>query len=206
MNVEEFVASLLPEPPCRVLEIGCGAGELAHAIAERGYSITAIDPEAPAGTIFRRTSLEDFDEPEPFDVVVASRSLHHVHDLDAGLKKIHTLLSESGLLILNEFAWELMDDRTVRWYLSHVQQPPPEHESLLPGKFPDAWFTEHEGLHESATLREALVDHFREEVFEWVPFIAENYLKRPDLIDQERDLIRAGEIAPLGFHYVGIRV
>jgi len=205
MNIEEFVVSHLPEPPCRVLEVGCGAGELAHAIAQRGYSITAIDPEVSAGTIFRRTSLEDFDEPGPFDVVLASRSLHHVHDLDAGLRKIHTLLRDSGLLILNEFAWEQMDDKSVRWYLSHVEPPGHEDDSLLPGKFPDAWFAEHQGLHESATIRGALVDLFRENAFEWVPFIAEYYLKRPDLIDQERDLIRSGEVAPLGFRYVGIR-
>ncbi|MDQ5815406.1 MAG: class I SAM-dependent methyltransferase [Actinomycetota bacterium] len=204
MNVEEFVAAHLPEPPCRVLEIGCGAGELAHAIAQRGYSIMAIDPEAPAGTIFRRTSLEDFEEPEPFDVVVASRSLHHVHDLDAGLRKIHTLLWEGGLLILNEFAWELMDDRTARWYLSHVQEPGPQDESLLPGNFPDAWFEGHEGLHDTASIREELESLFQTKIIEWVPFIAEYYLERPDLIPQERDLIRSGEIAPLGLRYVGL--
>jgi len=204
MNVEGFVAAQLPKPPCRVLEIGCGAGELAHAIAQRGYSIMAIDPEAPVGPIFRRTSLEDFEEPEPFDVVVASRSLHHVHDLDAGLRKIHTLLCEGGLLILNEFAWELMDDRTARWYLSHVQEPGPQDESLLPGNFPDAWFEGHEGLHDTASIREELESLFQTKIIEWVPFIAEYYLERPDLIPQERDLIRSGEIAPLGLRYVGL--
>ena len=206
MNVQEFVASHLPEPPCRVLEVGCGAGELAHAIARRGYSITAIDPEAPAGTIFQRTSLEDFDDPDRFDVVIASRSLHHVHDLEAGLKKIHTLLRESGLLILNEFAWEHMDDRTAGWYLSHVQDPSAQDESLLPENFPDAWFEGHEGLHDTASIREALESLFQAKVNERVPFLAEYYLERPDLIPQEQDLIRSDEIAPLGFRYVGVRV
>ena len=205
MNVEDFVASHLPEPPCRVLEIGCGAGELAQAIAQRGYSITAIDPEAPPGAVFRRVSLEGFDEPGPFDAVVASRSLHHVHDLDAGLKKIHTLLREGGLLILNEFAWELMDERTAHWYLSHVQEPSSQDESLLPENFPDAWFDGHAGLHDTDSIRQALENLFQVKVVEWAPFIAEYYLERPDLVHQERDLIRSDRIAPLGFRYVGTR-
>lgn len=76
---------------------------------------------------------------------------------------------------------------------------------MRPGKFLDAWIAEHEGLHDSMTMRRTLDDLFQLKVFEWIPYIAEDYLKRPDLINEERELIRSGDINPLGFRYVGIR-
>jgi SAM-dependent methyltransferase len=48
----------LPRPLARVLEVGCGRGELARKLAADGYEVLAIDPRAPEGPIFRRTTLE----------------------------------------------------------------------------------------------------------------------------------------------------
>ena len=52
-----------------------------------GYDILAIDL-APEGEIFERTTIEALEDPGLFEAVVASRSLHHVDDLDAALTKI----------------------------------------------------------------------------------------------------------------------
>jgi SAM-dependent methyltransferase len=130
-----------------VLEVGCGAGELAHALADSGYDIVAIDPEAPDGEIFRRRTIEEFDEPDPFDAVVASLSLHHVHDLGAALDKVVRLLR--GPLILNEFAWDRLEPMT------------PE------------WEEEHEGLHGYDSMRAELDARFEERFFEWRPYPAD---------------------------------
>ena len=80
-GVEEFVLGQIGDSPARVLEDGCGKGELARALARVGYSVTAIDPRAPEGPIFRSVGIEEFSDAEPFDHVVASLSLHHVEDL-----------------------------------------------------------------------------------------------------------------------------
>jgi SAM-dependent methyltransferase len=112
-----FVLAELPPQPARVLEIGCGAGELAIAVAAAGYDVLAIDPDAPMGPIFRQTTLEELDEPGAFDAVVASRSLHHIHDLDAAVERTQSLVRPGGRLILAEFAWERMDPDTADWYL-----------------------------------------------------------------------------------------
>src|SRR5688500_8052394 len=112
-----FVLGELPPPPARVLEIGCGAGELAVEVAEAGYEVLAIDPAAPAGPIFRQTTLEKLGDFGAFDAVVASRSLHHIQDLDAAVERMHGLLAPGGRLILVEFAWERMDSDTGDWYL-----------------------------------------------------------------------------------------
>ena len=190
-------------PPARLLEVGCGAGYLARELAERGYEVIAIDPDAPTGDIFQKTTLEEFHDPENFDVVVANRSLHHIPDLAHALNKIYALLGGAGVLILNEFAWDQMDERTADWYLSQVNEPGPEDESLLPGKFPDAWVAEHDGLHGARTIRAVVGALFEEQLWEWTPYLAEHYLKRPHLLDDERDLVRADRINPVGFHYVG---
>ena len=102
----DFVLSHLPAPPVDVLEVGCGPGELALALSHAGYSVTAIDPDAPDGPIFRRTKLEDFTDGS-FDAVVASVSLHHVEAVDAAFDKIVSLLRPGGRLIFEEFAKEL---------------------------------------------------------------------------------------------------
>jgi SAM-dependent methyltransferase len=47
VDVEEFVVLHLPQAPSRILEMGCGTGELALALAKRGHDLTAIDPGGP---------------------------------------------------------------------------------------------------------------------------------------------------------------
>src|ERR687894_2791494 len=90
-RVEEFVLGQIGNPPARVLEVGCGKGELALAMARAGHSVTAIDPRAPEGPIFRRTRIEEFTDPAQFDHVVASLALHHVEDLGMALGNIANL-------------------------------------------------------------------------------------------------------------------
>jgi 2-polyprenyl-3-methyl-5-hydroxy-6-metoxy-1,4-benzoquinol methylase len=95
-RVESFVLGQMGDPPARVLEVGCGEGELALALARVGHSVTAIDPRAPEGPIFRRVGIEEFTDPGRFDHVVASLSLHHVEDLGMALDNIADLLRAGG--------------------------------------------------------------------------------------------------------------
>jgi SAM-dependent methyltransferase len=147
MELTEFVLSQLPSAPARVLEVGCGKGDLARALVAAGHEVVAIDPEAPQGAIFRRTTIEAFDEAGPFDAVVASLSLHHVEDLGGVLDKLARLLR--GPLILNEFAWDRYEPMT------------PE------------WKEEHAALHGYAQMRPALDARFEERLFEWRPYPAD---------------------------------
>jgi SAM-dependent methyltransferase len=197
VDLASFVRSRLPPPPARVLEVGCGRGDLAAALAVAGYDVTAIDPEAPAGPIFRQVTLEELDDPGPFDAVVAARSLHHVHDLQQALEKIAAL---APLLVVEEFAWDRLDGPTADWWLAQrrVSADPKG-----PGSAAE-WEEEHRGLHGYAALRRELDRSFDEVFFEWQPYLY-RYLGGPVSEQLERALIEAGAIRALGFRYVGAR-
>jgi SAM-dependent methyltransferase len=201
MTVEEFVAAALPPVPARLLEVGCGAGDLARSLAARGYDVTAIDPHAPDGPLFQQVTLEAFEDAEPFDAVVANTSLHHIHDLTAALEKIRGLLRPGGVVILNEFGWDRMDERTARWAASRL--PPDEAEAVK--DFLNGWNAEHGELHTSVAMSQALDAAFIRRSFEWVPFLAEHEIERPALGAEELALIESDEINAVGFRYVGER-
>jgi SAM-dependent methyltransferase len=114
-----FVEHWLPGPPARVLEVGCGDGSLTRHLISAGFAATGIDPEAPDGDHLVRSTLEEFQAPEPFDAAVAVRSLHHVADLERAVAQLHSLLRPGGRLIMFEFAVEHVDDAASAWLASH---------------------------------------------------------------------------------------
>jgi ubiquinone/menaquinone biosynthesis C-methylase UbiE len=204
MSLTAFVAGHLSEPPSRVLEVGCGPGELALGLAALGYEVVAIDPNAPEGAIFRRMALEEFEADQPFEAVVASRSLHHIADLPGAVDRIAGLLTPGGTLVVNEHAWERMDEPTARWYLGHLVAHGKRQSTSLDA-FPTDWRQEHAALHSSAALRAEFDRRFDERHFSWEPYLY-GAIGEPSLEAEERRLIEAGELAAMGFRYVGARL
>jgi SAM-dependent methyltransferase len=197
-----FVTSQLPPTPVRVLEVGCGEGDLARALASRGYRVVAIDPQAPDGEIFERVSLEDFADPGPFDAVVASRALHHIPALHEALDKVADLLRAGGELIVHEHAWDRMNQSTARWYLRRRGAAGPDTPRSAQ-RFLADWEADHAGLHGYGELRAALDRRFRERWFTWTPYLY-GELGGVEAEREERALIEAGEIQATGFCYVGV--
>jgi len=200
LDFTEFTLSQLPTAPQRVLEIGCGEeGGVAPALARAGHDVLAIDPEAPEGRLYRQITLEELDDPGPFDAVVAGRVLHHVNPLGPALDKIVRL---APLLVVDEFAWNHMDEPTIDWYES-------QHRLLVaagrPPKGPPdmkQWHERHRDLHPYEMLRAELDARFDVELFEWRPYFY-LWLDGPASEELEAALIDAGAIRPIGFRYVG---
>jgi SAM-dependent methyltransferase len=188
----------MPTPRSRVLEVGCGRGQLAQALAAAGHRVVAIDPEAPEGAIFRRVTLEEFSDEESFDAVVASRSLHHIHDLGRGLDRIAELLRPAGMLVVNEHAFERLDEQTARWYVSHAKD---RHVPRSPRPFLQWWNDEHAGLHGYDSMRPELDRRFAERFFAWGSYLHEE-LEGVGSAEESR-LIETGDIQATGFRYVG---
>lgn len=94
--------------PRRILEIGCGEGELAERMQrELDADVIAIDQSPRMVELTRRRGVEtrvgraerlEFDE-ETFDCVVAAWMLYHVQELDRALAEITRVLLPGGRLV-----------------------------------------------------------------------------------------------------------
>lgn len=185
-----------------MLEVGCGhEGGVAPRLAANGYDVLAIDPEAPEGPLYRQIALEDLEDAGSFDAVVGGRVLHHVDPLGSALDKLAGL---APLLVLDEFAWNHMDEPTIDWYES-------QHRVLTAaGRTPEGppdlatWRARHAGLHTYETLRAEIDSRYDERHFEWRPYFY-RWLGGPSTESLETALIQAGAIRPIGFRYAGVR-
>ncbi len=202
---EEFLREQLPPPPARVLEVGSGRGELTTALAIAGHDVLGIDPVAPEGELFRRLTLDDLDGTERYDAVVAAFSLHHIRDLDVALGKIASLLERGGVLVVDEFAWDLLDEPTLDWLWGQRRalaaaggDPAPASREELRAE----WDADHLGLHGFDALRQALDEHFLEGTFVRTPFL-HRLLGGASSEVLEQALVDADAIRPLGFRYAG---
>jgi SAM-dependent methyltransferase len=193
MDVYRLIRQELPPPPGRVLEVGCGNGELARALAGDGFEVVAVDPKAPDGEIFRRATIEELGDEGLFDGAVASLSLHHVHDLSVAIARVHASLRPGAPFVVREFAWDLVDEPTARW----------DYERRGRAGGLAEWRAEHEDLHGFAELRAALDSRFGERSFAWGPYLAEHEAGDGQ-VEEERRLIAEGEIRAIGFVYVGL--
>lgn len=97
--------ALLPGPGegRRVLDIGCGSGELGSILAARGYDVTGVERIPPPNAAFP-VLLADLDQGLPplkgaFDYVLCADVLEHLRDPARLLRQIHSVLTPSGRLI-----------------------------------------------------------------------------------------------------------
>ena len=203
----DFARGHLPSPPARVLEVGCGQGELTTALGVAGYDVLGIDPVAPAGDNFRRIRLEDLQPSDgPYDAVVASYSLHHVRDLDAGLDLIVELLQPGGVLVVDEFGWDLVDEPTLDWLYGQRRALAAAGLGAAPASLEalrDEWEAEHLGLHGFEALRTAVDARFEEREFARMPFF-HRQLGGVATEVLEQALVDADAIQALGFRYAGV--
>ena len=124
LYTREFVRSHLPRGASRVVEIGCGAGEVAAMLIADGLQVVALDADGEAVAAARNAGVDarrvswPADLGETFDAVLFTRSLHHVHDLDGSIAAARPALAPGGRLIIEDFRAEGASDRSASWYTS----------------------------------------------------------------------------------------
>jgi SAM-dependent methyltransferase len=113
-----YLERTLPPAPMGVLEVGCGDGAVARALAEAGYEVTGLDETIETRDGGPRWVEADFlfyEGDEPYDVIVFTRSLHHMSPVSAALRRAHDLLVPGGFVIAEEFAHDRVNIQTARW-------------------------------------------------------------------------------------------
>jgi trans-aconitate methyltransferase len=99
---------LSPQPGERILDLGCGAGQLTHEIASRGARVIGLD--SSAGMIaqarinypdiqFVLANAVDFTLDEPVDAVFSNAALHWVKDAGAVVECVYRALRTGGRFV-----------------------------------------------------------------------------------------------------------
>lgn len=111
------IMTLLPEPPARILDMGCGGGWTSIFFAKRGYQVVGQDISQDmidlANDNQERQSLglplsfvcRDYEHTaaqDEFDAVVFFDCLHHADDERAALASAYRALKPGGIVITHE--------------------------------------------------------------------------------------------------------
>jgi SAM-dependent methyltransferase len=175
----------------RILDVGCGDGSLVDHLAANGLDAVGVDPNAPDHPRLIRGPVEHVREIGRFDAICAVMALHHA-DLEPVLAAIACLLRPGARLLACEFAWERYDERAAAWVAAHDDA---DQDSSV-----RAWRLEHADLHTSGAIRSALDKAFASRDETEGPYLA-CMLGKPELGDEERRLIEAGELPALGWWF-----
>jgi len=106
----EKLFHLLPKEPCRILDIGGGAGETAAKLLALGHDVDIVVPSefladrcranAPKARV-HQMMFEEFTHDNPFDLCLFSESFQYI-PLQVGLAKCLTLLTPKGQIIVSD--------------------------------------------------------------------------------------------------------
>lgn len=125
----------------RVLDVGCGDGQISRALAARGSSVIGIDPtarnlevaaERGGGPEYRLATADrlPFGDAE-FDAVVACLVFEHIDDLDEAIAEVARVLRPGGRFsfFLNH---PLLQTPGSGWIDDHMVEPPEQYWRIGP--------------------------------------------------------------------------
>jgi 2-polyprenyl-6-hydroxyphenyl methylase / 3-demethylubiquinone-9 3-methyltransferase len=122
--------------PCKILDIGCGAGMLTNFLSEKGHRVTGIDLSEKSLSVaekFDTTNTVEyihadanqlpFSE-EQFDVVCAMDILEHVQTPHQLIRQASRVLKNNGLFFFHTFNKNLLSYlliiKAVDWFVPHA--------------------------------------------------------------------------------------
>ena len=99
----------------RLLDVGCGRGAAVLRLRALGWDAEGVDPDAEAvkaaisaGARVRMGTATNLPQSQPYDVVVLSHVLEHLHDPMEGLRAAKAVLKPAGRVVVvtsNVFSW-----------------------------------------------------------------------------------------------------
>lgn len=120
------LARLKPTRGLRILDVGCGQGQLVNGLRELGYHQTlGIDPflNQDISPWLRKLSLQELEG--QWDIIMLHHSLEHLPDIHAAFQELTRLLAPAGRLLIRV---PTVDSQAYQEYGSDwVQWDPPRH-------------------------------------------------------------------------------
>lgn len=105
----EKLIGAVPPGVKTILDVGCGIGDNARALAAAGYSVTALSPDKNHGKYFgngnghhiefHNQRFEEFQQSEKFDLILMSESQNYF-DADVAFGQCDKLLNPTGHLLI----------------------------------------------------------------------------------------------------------
>lgn len=223
-----FLQSVLPGG-ARLLEIGCGQGLLAAELAQKGFGVRGIDNNEESAAEARARGIDvvcgDFltHRDDPFDAVVFTRSLHHIHHVEAALDRALALLKPGGIVVAEEFARESIDRSTAAWFYDTLSLLEAADLLSLPSplasRAPDVlerWYEDHfkEKLATGSLMEKELASRFELVRTDKTVYLYRHFCSRLEssqkglrlarlLLEIESREVEAGRFAAIGLRLVG---
>ncbi len=193
----------------KVLEVGCGSGELGVELSLAGADYMGIDSDrrlvgiaVSRGLDVRSADATTFKTSQRFDLILWTRSLHHIHQLDQSIENISSMLAPGGIIILEEMDLDHVDDRTLKWYYKDQMS--------TADQLAHKWHSEHDHdppLHKGKDMVIALKRVDQQLQIERCAYLFRNLIDSTSdadqefmlgILNEEEQLILQGEILPVG--------
>ncbi len=182
----DLLALVVTRPSMRVVDLGCGTGELTAELHQRLGAIETIGVDssetmlqksaalATANLRFERARIEDWSPHSPLDLVFSNAALHWVDDHPALFARLVTFLAPNGQIAVQ---MPSNDDHPSHRAAAEVASESPFREALggFVRRFPNLAIDEYArlldelGFHDPNVRLQVYLHHLtsRDEVFEW---------------------------------------
>jgi SAM-dependent methyltransferase len=127
----EPLRALRNRSPGRLIEVGCGRGDIAAALVDRGWRVTGIEPSRTACEVAARRGVDarcgtlgtvDL-KPGSYDAALFRHSLEHVVDPVAELARVRAALRPGGLVLITVPNFGGRQARRFRSHWYHLDLP-----------------------------------------------------------------------------------
>ncbi|WP_183100248.1 class I SAM-dependent methyltransferase [Nocardioides pelophilus] len=111
----ELLLGVIPSPPARVADLGCGTGTLTRLLVDEGYAVDGLDfspamirqarAKVPEATFTIGDAAAPTLAPATYDVVLSRHVLWAMPDPAAAFARWVDLLAPGGVVVLVEGSW-----------------------------------------------------------------------------------------------------
>ncbi|MFC1781054.1 SAM-dependent methyltransferase [Planctomycetota bacterium] len=105
----EFILSHIPDGVKTILDVGCGMGQLAKILIDKGFNVDCLSPSAYLNRHVRdllgdKTRIfeciyEELNTPNRYDMVLFCESFQYI-DVEKALTKTQKLLNDNGVMLI----------------------------------------------------------------------------------------------------------